>query len=411
MEKILFSTHCNTQTHIEISKAILKILLSKGYSIGVIANCDLNLETGNQVFWVQKEPEADYDVIFAFNAKGHRKIKQLAKKKQIPVVYIVCREDCEKEYLYDLSQASRFLIINDGIELNQLLFPEEYTMHINFPFVPEKKGAAANITSDAPILVATDERTLLKTIPILNNHGEYRFVIVSNTPAVKQKLLNSNCEVVSAKHCRIVDYIARTSLVIGSGAVILKSIGYNKPVIVVGKYGFGRRVTMDNIELHFSAMFKGRPGAQGEEIIPFNLLSHEIVSCMNQPWEEKEKACTTLSHFLVEKYEQTSSRIDSLINTVHTSTNILDTPLKLSGLYAFIALDETSYIAVDSRWMKIHAMVDCADYHLIQLFKVGATPSNVMAHITHKNEKQFVDFIKYLISYKFLIPYEKSTDQ
>ncbi|GHV57599.1 hypothetical protein FACS1894182_06870 [Bacteroidia bacterium] len=396
MKKVLLSAHCKTQEHKDIVQALVEIISSKGYCIDTIISFD-----------------KDYDMILAYNLNGYRRISRLAKTKNIPVVYIVKQEDCVEECLYDVSFISRFLIINGGDDLSHQLFPKECATYIPYPYLPPQQDRVSPNTSSG-ILVATDDKTLLKMIPALNNYTKYHFTIITGIPSVVKKMLNANCTVVAAKRTTIVDLIKNAALVIGSGKTILTSIGYGKPVIVAGKYGFGRRITPENVAQHYYSLFKGRLGAQGEEVIPFHLLSHEIDACMNAQPKENQAIANSLLDFLTAKYEQTATLIDALIGSAIKLSHVnayLDIPFVLSSIYRFIALDASSYMVVEDRTLKVHGMIDQDEYHLIHSFEAGATAKTIMQkNLYHKTPKRFVSFIKYLVTYKFLVPYDQRTD-
>jgi hypothetical protein len=339
---------------------------------------------------------------------GYRHISRLAKTKNIPVIYIVKQEDCVEECLYDVSLISRFLIINGGGDLSHQLFPEECTTYMPYPcLLPQQDTVSPNASSG--ILVATDNNTLLKMIPALNNYTKYHFTIITGIPSVVKKMLNANCTVVASKRTNIVDLIKDASLVIGSGKTILTSISYRKLAIVAGKYGFGRRITMENVAQQYYSLFRGRLGAQGEEVIPFHLLSHEIDVCMNAQPEENNAIADSLLSFLRAKQKQTASLIDDLICSATASKSVLDMQLKPSLLYRFIAFGESSRLIVDEIMLKAHAMIDQDEYDLIHSFQEGSTAKTVMQkNLYHKTPKQFVSFIEYLVTYKFLVPYDKN---
>ena len=281
MKKILLSAHCKTPEQKHIALALLEIVLSKGYHIDIAANFALDIQQKNiKIISSGNLQTKNYDVIFSYNLKGYQNVKRLAKTKKIPVIYVVRQNDCVEEYLFDVSLIYKFLIINDGNELSYQLYPKECSIHIPYPFsLPQQNRVTTNTSVN--ILVSTDDKTLLKTIPVYNNYAKYNFTIVTEIPSIIKKTVNENCTVVSIARTNIVDLIKNTALVVGNGTTILTGISYRKPSIVVGKCGFGRRVTPENMEQHFHSLFKGRLGAQGEEIIPFHLLAYEIDSCMN----------------------------------------------------------------------------------------------------------------------------------
>jgi len=408
MKQILLSAHCKTHEQKNIVKVLLKMLVSKNHRIDVTANFDLDIQKNNvQSVSVENLPTKDYDVILAYNLKGYQHIKSLVKAQNIPVIYIVNRENSEAEYLHDLSLISRFLVINDGTDFFHQLLPQECSIEIPYPYLlPQQNSAFVNSSDN--ILVATDDKTLLKIIPVLNNYGKYNFTILTGIPSVIKKIVNANCTVISAKRTNVADCIKNASLVIGCGLPILISISYGKPAIVAGKFGFGRRVTLENIENHLYSMFKGRLGALGEEIIPFHLLSYEIDSCMNAKPSENETIAESLIDFLTAKQERTVDLIDRLICSADNSKSALDIPLRLSSLYKFISFSASSYLVVDDTTLKMHAMIEQDEYDLIHSFEKGAVAQTLMLqNLFGKTPKQFVSFVKYLVAHKFLLPYNE----
>jgi hypothetical protein len=409
VRKILLSAHCKTSEQKYIAQALLEIVLSKGYNVDVMANVDLGIQQESvQTVSPGNLQTKDYAVILACNLKGYHCIRHLAKT--IPVIYIVKQEDCVKEFLYGVSLVSRFLIVSDGDELSHQIFPGDCSTQIPYPYLPQRQNLAVTDLS-ANILVATDDKTLLKTIPVFNNYTKYNFVIVTEISSIVKKIVNANCTVVSAKRTNLLDFIKGAALVIGCGKPILTSIGCGKPAIVAGKFGFGRRVTPENLEEHLHSFFKGRLGARGEEIIPFHLLSHEIDSCMNSKPEDNKVIAKSLIDFLFVKQEQTVALIDSLICSVGASKSALYIRLRVSTLYRFIAFGESSWLVVDERMLKAHAMIDRDEYELIHSFRDGVTVSSVMQNnLYHKTPKQLISFIEYLVAYKFLVPYDKEAN-
>lgn len=408
MKKILFSAYCKTDEQKSIAKVLLKMLLSKNHCIDITANFELDIQKNNvQSVSSENLYKKDYDVILAYNLKGYQCIKNLAKTQHIPVIYIVNRENSAEEYLHDLSLINKFLVIDDGNDFLHQLLPRECSIDIPYPYLlPQQNVIIAN-SSDS-ILVATDDKTLLKIIPVLNNYGKYNFTILTDIPSVIRKIVNANCTVMSKKRTNIADCIEKASLVIGCGLPILISISHGKPAIVIGKFGFGRRVTLENIEQHFHSMFKGRLGARGEESVPFHLLSYEMDSCMNDKSEDNETIAKSLLDFLAIKQEQTVDLIDAMISFADNSKSVLDIPLRLSLLYKFIAFDESSYLVVDDRTLKMHAMIEQDEYDLIHSFEKGAIAKNVMQqNLFGKSPKQFVSFVEYLVAHKFLLPYNE----
>ena len=405
-KRILFSFFCNTSMHIGVVKGLIEMLQSKGYSIDILSNQDMDsYNTDSQVHFHKEIYKNDYLVIIAFNLKGYNHVKSLRKKKNLPLIYTLCASDIDKEYLFDTKLFNRILLINDTQYFYPNAFPHEYTTNIAIPFELIKKNVLAD-NKKLNILVCTDNASLLKIMPVLNNHGEFHFTVISKMTGVLKKIINGNIDVVTANDTDIDEYILNSRGVIGSGEFILRSLQLNRPSIVAGPNGFGRLVSGGNIHQQFHSFFQGRVGAQYGEIIPFNLLSYEIERLMNNN-EDRKTELKHLSSLLEEQFVFTANTLDNLIKAIILKADIWDTKLILSSAYYFIEYDSKSFVAVDSRMMKIHSLISVAEHQKIKLFESGITPRAIFNQTGGVNKNTYNRFIEKMKASKILVPYEE----
>ncbi len=407
MEKrILFSVFSKTPTHISIVEGLIDMLIAKGYKIDFLSsqNTD-NYKKKSNVNFINSYIEVRYDAIIAFNLKGFNRVKNLHKNYNIPLIYTFCVSDINKEYLFNTTQFEKILLINDDRNFHPNFFRNDFTTNLIVPFKLINKDLIKT-QKKTNIIVCTDNDTILKVLPVLNNHGEYHFTIINNDSAILKKLINSNIDIIKVKEGDLNEYISSSSGVIGSGEFILRSLQLEKPSIVIGRYGFGRMVSTENIQQQFQNYFQGRPGAQYGESIPFNLLSYEIECLVNMSEKGKDETIQ-LRSFVEDQFTHSSNLLENQINSVILKVDVWSSKLILSSVYYFIKYENDSYVVVDSRVMKIHSLISDAEYKIIQLFEVASTPIYVFNQIKRSNKKTFIQFVENLITNKILVKYEE----
>ena len=410
MKKILFSIHCNTIAHKDIALALLRIIVSKGCRVDLISNQKLHFEDNcKQIPFSAENLTDDYDAVFAYNRKGYNRIKKYSAKKNIPVFYVVSRRDSINEYVYDIANIHQYIVVNDGGRFNSRLFPQEYTQHISYPFLPAKAISLKTSESNKTIVVCTDNETLFKIIPVLNQQHSLNFTIICGFPSVVKKVINSNTKVIGTNDTALIDnLINQADLVIGSGFAVLKSLYHDTPAIVVGELGFGRLLTKENIVQHFNSFFSGRIGGQKNEFIPNDLLAYEITTFFEQNSNITEQQNNELFHLL--SYNPENLMFNLLDGLDKLKKNVYTQNLKLTSLYHYIELNENEYLVADERMTTFCAIMEKEEYDWLMLFEQGSTPENVFPFVKNKDKKAFVEYIEYLITHKFLLPYDESAN-
>lgn len=402
MLKVLFSVFCKNDSHIYIIRGIVDMLFSKGYRIDVISNKDLNLEVP-MITDYENTSIVNYDIIIAFNRKGYNNIKK-QKKAITPLVYALCSSDIESEYMYEPNLFDRILLINDERNIYSKFFPQDFTTQIGIPFNLINK--AITYKKNYNILVRVDQSTLFKIIPILNNIYQFNFIVITESPLKFKKIVNSNIILVKSTDEKISYYLTTSSLVIGNGVFILDSLQYNKPSIVVGKYGLGRYIQYDNFKQQYITGFQGRNGAEIGEYIPQKLLSYEI-SRLIEITNSLDCNFKRLKKTINEQYSLTSSKIDKLmISICSKNENIWSTLYRLCETYKYIENKNNKYFIIDKRFNKIFSTIGYEEYEIIKTFDSIITPIDVYKIRGCSDKTDFIDFIRQLISNKIIIKYE-----
>lgn len=201
-KRILFSVFTKTSSQVDIVNGLIDMLLTKGYKIDIFStqNTDIYIKKTN-VDCVKSYTEAKYDVIIAFNLKGFNQVSTLRTNYNIPLIYTFCISEIVNEYLFNTTQFEKILLINDDRNYHPNLFRNDFTTNLIVPFELTYKDSVYT-ERKTDIIVKTDHDTLLKILPVLNNHGEYHFTIINNDTIILKKLINSNIDIVKVKKKR-----------------------------------------------------------------------------------------------------------------------------------------------------------------------------------------------------------------
>ncbi len=404
--RILFSVFTKTALHVGVVTGLINMLQKKGYKVDILSiQNTANYKIKSNIDFIKSYTGVKYDVIIAFNLKGLNQVKNLRKDYNIPLIYSFCISDIDKEYLFETTQFDKILLINDDRNYHPSLFRNDFSTNLIVPFELINKDFIKS-HEKSNIIVCTDNDTLLKVLPVLNNHGEYHFTVINNDSAILKKLINNNIDIVKVKKSEINEYISNSLGVIGSGEFILKSLQLEKPSIVVGRYGFGRMVSVENIQQQFQTFFQGRPGAQYGESIPFNLLSHEI-ECLVNISEKSENETIQLRSFVEDQFTHSSNILENLINSTVLEIDVWKELLILSSVYYYIKYENDSYVVVDCRVMKIHSLISDTEYQTIKSFEVASSPICVFNQTKRRNKKTFIQFIEKMLTNKILVKHEE----
>ena len=401
MKKILFSAFCNNISHINIVKGLADMIVSKGNQIDVMTNIDLGVDLQSIHTINTEDTVPKYDLIFAFNLKGLNRIKKY-QKKNIPIIYVLCSRDIEDEYLYESDKFDKILLINNDINFYPHLLPDEYTIPINIPSELVRDISLKKDYSDN-ILVCLNYEILLKFISTLNRILKYNIKIITDKPNKIKKLVNVNIQVIEQVDTMLDEYIKNTSLVISNGDIILKSLQFSKPSIVIGQYGFGRLLTSSQFAQQYLSGFNGRIGANMNELLPLKLIEFEIHRTMDLIASSSCETEELIDNFTNE-FDLTSQIIEKLINEVCIQkSEYWNSYYKLGTVYFYIKKSENKYIVIDRRVNKVFSIINDDEYNIVKLFANSSTPKNIYNSLESIDEKEFKKFIQQLILNKMIV--------
>jgi len=152
--------------------------------------------------------------------------------------------------------------------------------------LPEKKSPKLKVVSISNKGGDEELYFLTKIISLFNKLTSIDKAIFCETNAIPylKSIANAGIQLIASNEAIIIE----TDLVLcfGSGAIhfLLQSV----PVIIIGTYGFGGWVCLENFELLMQKGFLGRPGGSFNEEIPIKLLADEIIEIQNNKLIKKQ---------------------------------------------------------------------------------------------------------------------------
>lgn len=96
----------------------------------------------------------------------------------------------------------------------------------------------------------------------------------------------------------ISEVVNEADLIIGAGGMAREGVLHQKPVIVVGEYGFGGLVTPDTLHIQYSNSFKGKINGIREEYFSLERLEKEIKRGFDLTFQELQMMSNQTIRFL-----------------------------------------------------------------------------------------------------------------
>lgn len=173
-----------------------------------------------------------------------------------------------------------------------------------------------------------------KLTPLLNAMLSEDFLLLSIGEQIRDINLNSNIEIIRKKE-KISDAFRFAKVIIGEGQSAIRGIMMEKPVLVLGIFGYGGLVDNNNIDLLFNDGFSGRQGGAKDEHLPFELIEYDLKEAKKKTKVELKKLKERLKNLITDEYNILTEDIE-----YHTSVkeqNIRDMKLLKNSLYSLVS--------------------------------------------------------------------------
>ena len=334
-----------------------------------------------------------YDVAMVCNKRGYSEFKKSGL--DIPLLYVLSSEDFCNEMIFDSSFYTHILMINT----NGTVYSNSFVTQSSFPFVAGKILPSVRGKKYHKLLVdIRNDDSLIGLLPLLNVYVDYEISILISKPNRFKDVVNSHIQLLSEKNRE--NLIEEADIFIAQGYTALKGVMQQKPVFVLGEYGFGGLVEKDNVREQYRTGFSGRLGGVQNEYLPLPMIDYEIKKVLNgeiSGWKETAEV-------LCECCRETSDRFCQLVSFfANLSRQKGEVFLQKNHYMDYIEGDEANYWVVDKVYRKLLFEVDGKEKRLVDCFdsprQLSSVSKEMKNDIADEEIKKMVDE---LLKYKLL---------
>lgn len=403
--KIFLSASLGSECNRLICLGLVETLLSLGYRVEGAADADL----GESFVSVPagRVAEGGYDAWIAFHKKGYGRLRKHARSRRVPLVYVLCAGQAEREYLYDLSGYDRMWVIGDEPLRHWELYFREYARLLKLPFAGDGKEEAprTGFGDDLRLLACYPGReTLFRDIPLLNRLARY-FSVTVLSPYAKhyEKYFHPHTSL-APKGTDAETAVRRHDLVLGEGPCILRALLYGRPAVVLGSRGLGGRVVPGNVRNLLYGGFRGRPGAAPAEYVPSALVEEQLKEVFGRR-ETFAAEMDGVREALAEEGRYTAGVVrDELAELGGFRKDRAGTLLYHSRCMP-CREDGEGGLVVDGRFSGPVVALGKEEYGIYALFKRGSTPAAAYEASGYPDREAFLAYVEELREHKILSPY------
>lgn len=341
-----------------------------------------------------------------------------AKSKAKPILILVKASVISWVYSISLEGIDKIVVIKDTFLFNQRLLPNYITSVIvapseiiNFTELKLKH----RLSKPQKSIVLTKPRILIKIEPVFLGFNPIyhmiRFINTLNSFDVKIKGITD--EIMKLCNNRImrtdeedIDLLNEADLVIGNGSIIYKAIFFGKPAIVIGNNGIGGFVSETTIMNLYEFLFTGRPGGGYNEVIPENVLYHEMKEILGR---ELKETLDFNTKFLMDKCLEfksflAKSMLEAKDNYEKKASISSETKLCLSSNYTITSWINDSFKIEYVPLAKNYALIEKDEAVILSAFKETNSIENIAKEMGYENDfTNFFEFVKSLVNEQILL--------
>ncbi len=277
-------------------ETLLQSLILNQFEVDVLSNKVLDPDLNS----IKSDKNCSkYDLIIAYNKKGIKRIK--TAENHISILYFCSNINYYKErvsvdYYYKLYIVGGAQLIDDNTYSKiDCLFLEALSLKKNH------------------IVVAVSSNSIInKLTPLINSIISEKFYLISIIEKIININFNPNIKIIN-DFKRSNELFKEAKIIFGEGQYAIKGILLEKPVLIVGEYGYGGLIRKENIELLFKNGFTGRSGGTKDEYLPINLINNDLDEVKNIPTEELKDIKKICMNLISKQYENLFENIRKCI--------------------------------------------------------------------------------------------------
>lgn len=290
--------------------------------IHFLGNKQLNINEHN-FKQIKNFSKFEYDLVIAYNKIGYHKIK--AFFNTTPIFYICSGINYYNEYI-DIHKYDKQFI------LGRKYFSIEDNTYYNINTLCNKKY---DCDSNGSIVVAVNSgQTINKLTPFLNALVSENIYLLSVEENIRNINLNPNIRIIKSFE-KSNELFSSAKIIIGEGQSAIRGILQEIPVLVLGSFGYGGIVNMDNIDSLFQNGMSGRNGGARDEYFPLELIAYDFSEANKITKKELKKIKMDVEKLILKEYDVLLENINYYSNLkVQNKDNI---QLNKNELYEIIS--------------------------------------------------------------------------
>lgn len=388
-KKVCLTGKVNSVVDREFVKYFIEYLGSSGYKIDVFINKpDYDLNTIDKI---EKVRSNTYDIFFVIN----KQIRRLYRRTNRTIylvnsanLYQVNALDHKYDMIFQYGHKKGFA---------QLSSPS----YLNIAYINLGEENVLMEKNDTLFFVISNIDTLVSLTPFINNQYDKKVAVLCSGHKIPEHLFNSDIAFVTDDDF---DHVLHTSyVVIGEGPLMAKAVLNEKPTIVVGSYGYGGIITQKKLVNHFRHNFSGRIGGAFNEVIPFNLLNHDLEGIHKITKSELERLRNTIHQQLIEEYRTIGELFTFLAGLNRDS--LIETTLVRNNDYIYTPISPLGgHLVIHAKTSKLLYQISKEEYEIINYFESATTVEKIIERFATDRsvQKEVTKNIQHFLNYNIL---------
>lgn len=379
-QKILFcNSACNNMQQ-EFCENLISVLHTMPIEINLL-NSDLDLHYKN------------YDLVIAFNKQGYNSFKKL--NLDIPLLYVMPSKDFYDSMLFDSSIYVHLLIANT----KEIVYSNSFVTQFPY-FWGVKQIVSINKERKFRRLLVDIGNTnvLMDLLPLLNIYVDYEIDILTPNPYRLKDAVNAHIRIsTERKRERLIE---KADVLIAEGYAALKGVMQQKPVFVLGEYGFGGLVEKDNVREQYRTGFSGRLGGVKGEYLPLQMMDNEIKKVFDRQVDGQKETADVLCECCQETTDKFSQLVSFFVNLSLCKEKVV---LRKNHYMDYICNNDGCYWVVDKVYRKLLFEIDEKEKSIVDYFETPHQLSFVYEKMKDNMLHEEIEMsVNELLKYKLL---------
>lgn len=416
---ILFSLYTNNTESAKTYIMVMDSLTKLGHKIVVLSKISKYIELIPKECEIQNDIKNlntnDFDLILTSTSNNVGVLKKIFRSTGIPIIGLIDSSDYALKKIAGHNKMDKLILLNPPLDYPNVLLQPAFNLQWRIPVIFPSTSIDYSLgdPKSPRMVVAIEGGTGLSSpvfqlVSLMNKLSNLKTTLVTENKGM-QKILNSNIRIVSREKTDLIQIVAESDIVVGSGRLAEQAVAMDKPVIIVGERGYDGLLTEDIFELQYQNQFQGRVGGTPGEFIPEKLLMENIFDLLE--WgNDRINAITRANRKLLQKKEEDQkAALNQLLHKIEKQyrqikNKLLETRLKLADCWRLQLITNDKYLLTNSVTGKFHSHFETEEASIIELFREGCQVKEALNESGYSEEPGlFTNFIRNLIDENILM--------